>query len=216
MRPCGRLVRLEKSTCRNFLKLNNIIAISQMTKYSMFREALITYVVIEAHNTWRNFVRAYFLSCTLNPITSSGKKISTNLGTISFNQSLGLAVRAYRSNATPLQDGSWHRRDEPAWHDPSVFMTLCDSVLGCSNIIDIRDAFSAGFSVFADLPVYRNFVAHRNMQTQSAAQTISPRYGIPATIRPTITLLTRPLGRHQPLMQDWIDEFRFTVEYLCH
>jgi hypothetical protein len=111
-------------------------------------------------------------------------------------------------------DGSWHRRDEPAWHDPNILLTLANDV-GASNLSDVRSAISGGFTVFSDLPVFRNFYAHRNPRSLRAAADLAPSYGIAASLRPTQILLSRPPSSPQLLIHEWFDELLFNVEFLC-
>lgn len=178
-------------------------------------EACLSYVTIEVLNTWVNFSRAFYLSLILHPRTaSSNQRIIVGTPGLNFDQAVGLAIRIYRLHAVPGASGVWHRRDEPTWHDPNVFMRVCNNI-GCSNMPDINAAFSFGTRVFNDLPVFRNFYAHRNLQTEYAAKQLAPQYGIPATFRPSQILLARPLRRPQSLIFEWIDDIIFTIEYLC-
>ncbi len=137
-----------------------------------------------------------------------------SVGRLSLNAALGKAVLLVRPRAAPKSDGSWHRKDEPTWHDPNVFTRLMYHV-GSSNMADVNDAFSTGTRTFIDLPVFRNFFAHRNLLSMRAAQALGIRYGIPSTISPAEILSRRSIGRPQALLLDWIDDVRFTMEYLC-
>jgi len=163
------------------------------------QEALLSFVVIEILNTWTNFSRAYYLSCILKPRTVSGKRIIVLSLIPDFNSAISVAITHLRPHMTPPASGIWHRRDEPSWYDHNLLMRCCRNI-GCSNITDIQAAFSLGSRVFVDLPVFRNFFAHRNSQTGKAAADLGPQYGIPATLRPSQILLSSPLGRPQPLI----------------
>lgn len=179
------------------------------------RESVLTFATLELLSTWSNFARAFYLSCLRGTITASGGKISCTVGFTDWNQAIGVAIRVYRPGALPKADGSWDRRDEPAWHDKNVLMNLCLAT-GCSHTPEVQRAFSAGYRVFDDLPVYRNFLAHRNQQTMHAAMRTSALHGIPSTWRPSQALLAVPLTGSRPLLLEWVDEVDFTVEYLCH
>ena len=89
-------------------------------------------------------------------------------------------------------------------------------LINASNISDVQAAFSSGTRVFLDLPVFRNYFAHRNYQTEEAAMNAAAQYGIPVTLPPHQILFEKPIGRPQGLIHDWIDDMVFTVEYLCH
>jgi hypothetical protein len=91
---------------------------------------------------------------------------------------------------------------------------LC-SDLGCSNLADIQAALSISSRVFVDLPVFRNFFAHRNERSIEAAVRLGPLHGIPATLRPAAILLSPPLNSAQPLLVNWLEDMSFVVEYMC-
>jgi hypothetical protein len=171
------------------------------------------YVAIEARNTWSNFVRAFYISLADGVRLESGT-VATVSPTRLANDAIGFAVQRWRPSRRPQANGTWHRRDEPAWHDPNTILTLCRD-LAASNTADVEAAFSAGSRVFLDLPVFRNYFAHRNQETRRAALDLAPSYGVPAPLSPAEILLARALGRPQPVLVDWIDDLTFTAEYLC-
>lgn len=113
-----------------------------------------------------------------------------------------------------FQKGRWDRRDEPAWHDPNIFIRSCGAV-GCSNYQDILAAFSVQAKAFDFLPVFRNFYAHRNEQTARRAINIAHEYSIVPHYHPTQILSSTAYGRPQSLLLDWIDEIIFVIEFLC-
>ena len=214
MRPCRDLERLRDTARYKLRKLREMALNAVSTIISREREALLSFIVIETLNTWNNFSRSYYLSCTVKPRTVTGKRITVGSLIPDFNSAIGLAVIYVRPHVTPPSSGIWHRRDEPAWHDHNLFMQFCRNI-GCSNITDIQAAFSFGSRVFVDLPVFRNFFAHRNSQTGKAVADLGPQYGVPATLRPSQILLSRPLGRPQQLILDQIDDLVFIIELLC-
>jgi hypothetical protein len=93
-------------------------------------------------------------------------------------------------------------------------MTICKS-LGCSNQIQIDASFSLQQNVFKDLPVCRNFFAHRNESTSLAARNIAPRYALPTYLSPAELLLSVSPGASTSLMLGWIDEMNVTAEFIC-
>lgn len=178
------------------------------------REILLSFVVINILNTWSNFSRTYYLSCILKPRTITRRRITLSRSISSFDDAIGLAITDLRPQIAPPQSGVWHRRDEPAWHDRNLLIRFCTNI-GCSNISDIQAAFSFGSRVFDDLPVLRNFYAHRNRQTENAVTNIGTQYGIPTALRPSQMLSANPLGRSQELILELIDDVTFTMELLC-
>lgn len=217
MRPCLRLATLQKAACRRLEKLDelaNDLAFKRKESTPLQLEANICFLVIELLSTWSNFARSYYLSCAYGTKLASGTRVSLAGPSLNENQALGKVVQRRKPKTTPNADGSWNRKDEPGWNDPSVFLNACKDI-GCSNIADIQAALSSGSRVFSDLPTFRNYYAHRNRHTCSAAVSLARLYGISPTGSPSTILLTPSIGRSQVLILDWIDDLVFTVQYLC-
>lgn len=172
---------------------------------------MVAYVAIEALNAWALFSRSFYFSCVLGAKTERGKQITLAANT---SDPLGAAITCVNKWAKPNASGVWHRRDEPAWHDPNVLMKVCGN-LGCSIQSQIGEAFSLNQNVFNDLPVFRNFFAHRNGQSSQAARNIAPRYTLPTYLTPTELLLKVSPGATDSLMIEWLAEINITAEFLC-
>lgn len=176
-------------------------------------DRLISYATIESLNTWRNFARTYFLSCTLHPRREGGSQITLNNIVIrTYDNALDAAMR--RCKPWIYQRGNWSEKDEPAWHYPTTFMNCCNEI-GCSNQNDISNAFSIPTHVFEHLPLFRNFYAHRSFYTAITAKNVAQRYSIPTYKHPTSILCTPAHGRPQALLLDWIDDIKIIIELLC-
>jgi hypothetical protein len=214
MTPQRFLPKLERAARRRLARIRNVAMLTTTLPPSVQREAYMAYVVLEVISTWSNFMRALYLSLVLSPRTAMGVRISISVVARTYDDALGHIIPHYRPRARPLPTGSWHRRDEPAWHDPNVFLNGCMH-LGCSHVNHFGAAFSAGSAAFLHLPVFRNYYAHRNDQTLGAAMSIAPGYGIAWASSPTEALLSFPLAWVQPLLVQWLDDVDFTVEYLC-
>jgi hypothetical protein len=173
-----------------------------------------TYLAIEALNSWAHFVRALYVSMA-DGVRLEGGAFATLTPRRTLNDAIGYAVQRWRARAAPKADGSWDRREEPAWHDATTMLTLCRD-LKATNLSDVEAAFSSGSSVFTDLVVFRNYFGHRNRGSKEAARNLGSSYGIPATLSPAEILLSRALGRPRPVLVEWIDDLIFTAEYLCH
>lgn len=193
--------------------LENTIALER-TIASRQRDQAVGYLAIELQNTWSQFARSFFLACAFHATRGSGGRIATTAYCPDERTALALIIPIWRPSATLLSNGSWHRRDEPAWHDPNVILK-CLTKIGASNLADVQAGLSSGSRALTDLPVFRNFFAHRNRQTEAAAMKIAPNYGIPATFRPSRILLERGTGRPHSLLRDWVGDIRFTIQYLC-
>ena len=220
MRPSKYLIKLQKTAINKVHRLKRLLNnISNLSSNNEI-EICLTYVTIEALNTWSNFSRSFYLSCTLHPRTVNGNRVTTRIETGNFNEAIGEAISLYRSSATPNPQGLWHRREEPTWHERSTITKVCNHI-ECSNITDISHGLSGQQTFFTHLPVFRNFYGHRNQQTEKAAMQLAPRYGIPATLRPSDILRQFPIsGTSTPstsiLLVQWLDEIEFTIEYLCY
>ncbi len=214
MRPSPCLSKLHLAARRRLVCMRCIILRASTDESPQGTEAKVAFVTIECWNLWRLFVRSYYLSCGFSAVTIAGTRVNTATQATSENQVIGWAVNIWKKNATPRSDGSWNRRDEPTWQDPNFFIRACEGV-GFSNIADIKAAFSTPERTFQDMPVFRNFFAHREGRTQKAAQLLASHYAIPSRKRPSAILLSRPPGRPQSLILEWLDHIAFTVEYLC-
>jgi hypothetical protein len=125
-----------------------------------------------------------------------------------------MAVKKWRPKAAANASGNWRRRDEPPWHDPKLILVLARD-FGFSNYSVIANTFSLGLPVFAHLPVFRNFFAHRGRGTSEAARNIAFHYSISGALRPSEILLSNAIWRPQPLILDWIDDISAVIDLLC-
>jgi hypothetical protein len=195
-----RLFRLEK-------RLKSVSSASDRPE----REIAVSYVAIEAMNAWAMFSRSFYLSLPLNTLTERNKRVTMSAPAADH---LGEAIKHYKPFAAPNSSGAWHRRDEPAWHDPNVLMTVCKN-RGCSVQAQLEASFSLQQDVFRDLPVCRNFFAHRNQSSSQAARNIAPRYTLPTYLSPCDLLLSVSPGDSVPVLLAWMDEMNVTAEFIC-
>ena len=217
MRPSKYLKRLHHKTNAHHLSKMRTLADRARQLHLPESDRILTYVTIECLNVWANFARAYFLSCTLSPWRERGLRIHLNNPAIrTFDDAINAAVKRCKftmwKRARPKK--CWARRDEPAWHLPKTVIDSCDEI-GCSNYTEILNAFSAETKVFAHLPAFRNFYAHRNEHTAIATQKIAEGYSIPIPGHPSEILLTPAYRRPQTLILDWIDDIDIVVKLLC-
>jgi hypothetical protein len=222
MRPASDLRRLQASALKHLARLRNLVDLSVLqlsTKGISARERMVArqtlaVCTIELLNLWSNFARSYFLSCVLRPKrVKRGRITHGNRAVVTFQDAVRTATRLHKPSKVPSV-GPVSRRDEPTWHDPHVFLTSC-SALSCSHGTDIAAAFSAGTRVLIDLPIVRNFFAHRNETSASAALAVAASYAIPGRPHPIDILTLAPAGRPFPLLIEWIDDVRVLVELLC-
>lgn len=173
-------------------------------------------ITIDAHNTWSNFVRSYYLSGMYGTKRIGGQRIAVGGPGLTEQMAIERAILAINPQRPPrvAAGGRWDRREEPTWHDTSRLLAVC-TALNFPNLAELQAALSSGSRVFIDLPVFRNYFAHRNHRTLAAAVKLAPRYGIPSLRRPSQILLRRPLHVKQALILEWMDHIELTVDYLC-
>ncbi len=189
MRRTTRLRKLRIAAHVHLRRLRRDVA--SLTPATTVRdvETTMTYVTVQFLNLWSNFVRAYFLSCMLGARRESGPSVAVLHSGLMYHDALGIAVHVFKPAATPMGGGGWDRRDEPRWHDTHWILTLAANET-FSNVGDIRAALSIGTRVFIDLPVFRNYFAHRNEKTRVAACNLALFNNIPMNPRPSRVLLT--------------------------
>ena len=214
MRPARQFSILRRAAERRLTRLRNRTksALTQGVSDSE-RDRVVAYVVLEAQNLWSNFVRSYVLSLLGKPRRVLGGRVTiVNLTLTSPGSVLHLAAKATRG---PLALAPVTRREEPAWHDVNTLLKTCTQI-GPSNQSNIIAAMSLQTRVFADLPTFRNFYAHRNEESARKALDIARRqYLIMKTNHPTEALGKPAIRRPQALLLDWLDEMQSVIELLC-
>jgi hypothetical protein len=214
MKPTKNLIRLRVAASKNIARLRTSIThLPAASDEARTGNALLAVATIELQNAWSSFVRSYFLSGLLSARTERGHIIRTSATITSLAQGIGIAIHSWKPKTPAPPSGVWRRRDEPPWHDPTILLDLSNR-LHFSNVATIQAALSMQSRTFVDLPVFRNFFAHRNQDSSRAALALAAQYSIAAN-RPSEVLLSRATGRPQVLILDWIDDIHTTIEMLC-
>jgi hypothetical protein len=212
MRPTKNLVQLRQKTSHTLSKLRTLADRASGLPTAATNQTL-AYVTIECQTTVWHFMRAYFLSCTLSPITESGVTITCASAIRTFDDAVNASMRRLKpSIAARLTRVTL--RDEPPWHNTDTLLNSCDAI-SCSNYADIQAALSLPTKAFKHLTKFRNFYAHRNEETLKIAKDIASYYTIPTNGHPSQILCTTAYGRPQILILDWLDDIRLTIELLC-
>jgi hypothetical protein len=177
-------------------------------------DRLVAFIAIEMLNLWASFVRAYYLSCCMRGKRVGGGRvlIPAAAGIGSCAQAIDFAMQTVK----PYQQGGppWSRREEPAWHDAQTLLKL-SLAAGVSNASQVQAAFGVRTRVFLDLPVFRNFFAHRNDDTARKVSARARYYGLSPQLRPSEILCAASLGRPQRVCSDWLDDLCDVVQSLC-
>jgi hypothetical protein len=124
-----------------------------------------------------------------------------------------LAEAVYYLNPWLSKGNPWRRGQEPNWIDVSTLIKL-STHFGFSNRSDIYAALSYRPKALKSLPELPNFFAHRNPDTYKIAMGIASKYGL-SVQSPNELALAYVRNRPTTLLQDWIDDLIFVVEYLC-
>ena len=217
MHPVRQLHRLQRPAFRRLMRLRLLAAAAIAESDAAVVDRTVAFTTIELQTTWSNFWRSYFLSGVRGAFLESGVRVSVRSPASSVSEGVGRAVMFQNPQARSRSDGTWLRRDEPAWHDPSLMARLFRNE-GFSNIAAIDAALGLTKRTLLDLSVFRNWYAHRNEQTIRAARDRARTiYGIPGDQSPTRILLSTPLvsAGPYPLLITWADTLGFVVRYVC-
>ena len=213
MNHCKNLLKLRRTFVARLERLERKL-LASVPLAPQDRDPVISYVAIESLNAWSQFAKALYLSCVINAKTEARVAIAVVPAGLSMNDALGIAITKYKKHATPNGLGEWARRDEPPWHDPNILLGVCQQV-DCSVYAQMQAAFSLGQRVFLDLPVFRNFFAHRNRLSSRAAQNLGPNYLLPSSLRPSEMLAKSKPASSVSVLEEWIAELKITAEFLC-
>ncbi len=214
MTPRKNLWRLYRPLLHRFERMEEQVRAAEISNVERLRSECASLVCINALNDWRNFVRAYYLSIFCGTRCDRRSRIEYNIASCAANQAMLYAVRTFKPYYVLPQNGVCHRRDEPAWHDPNVLLQLAGA-LCFTNLVDIQASFSIGSRAFLDLPVFRNYYAHRNRESARAAQQVAPQYGVSALLLPTEIMYSHAAGRPHSILLDWLHDIATTAELLC-
>lgn len=209
----ARSFRTLKNSTSGRLKRLRTKANAALPLDAHLRDREFSYVVMETHNLWCNFVRSYLLSCLDKPRRSAGGRVScANLAIQTPGDVIWAANKIARG---PHASSPATRRDEPKWQDIALFHRTCQE-MQCSHLAHVQSALSLPARVFQDLPTFRNFYAHRNEETAEKALRIARQnYLIVGPRHPSSALAIAGKNRPQALLLDWIDELDTVCVLLC-
>jgi hypothetical protein len=212
MRESRNFAYLRGSALRRLRRLR-AGAVTGVAAENPRRDRELAHVVLEAQNLWANFSRAYLLSCIYKPRRCTGSRVTYSNAAI---QTPGDVLYAANKLARgPNAPAPLTRRDEPPWHDISLLHRTCQH-LQCSHLGQVQAALSLQTRVFHDLPTFRNFYAHRNLESaQNAVQLARRNYLIIGPTHPSDVLAEPARNRPQALILDWLDDMRAIVELVC-
>lgn len=211
MRPTKNLKRLVVPSMRQMRRLWILLDSQALLSVDDRDPRIIAYSIIELQNTWIEFLKNFYLSCTIRAHLLHGGRIKHRQGFIARPQQ-ALAEAVYVLNPR-FRGSNWRKHRGPNWIQPTTLITLTRH-FGFSNQNNIYAAMSYQPHIFNSLPELRNYFAHKNVNTYRTAMNLAPKYGIRAQ-NPTDIVLAYAPNRPQTIVQDWINDLIFVMEYLC-
>ena len=183
-------------------------------------DAVLAFATIELDNLWTGIARSLYLSTAFRARDGSGKPVDLSKATTArtTDEALTHAIRRNKgATYKARRAGPWEWRDEPSWWRSRTLLESLDA-LGASNYQRVSQALGVSPNVFENLHHFRNFYAHRSANTRVALLPALQELDIPTTLTATQALASpapAPEGvRPQPLILDWLDDMRDTIELL--
>jgi hypothetical protein len=180
----------------------------------------VAFAIIEALTTWANFSRDFYLACAIRcPKTVTGARVSHAVPNIG-NERLALlhAIQVLKPNRynAAVKSVTISPRDEPTWHEKICLLRLSANIK-LSNQASILSGLSYPTTFFNQLPVIRNFYAHRSYITVEKVRNLAQQqYGIGHLQHPCNFINQVHVGSTQTLLSEWLGDMRSISGLLCN
>ena len=212
MRPAKDLGKLHRAAERRSLALRRLVeSLSPPLVQSDTR--VVAFATIEAGNLWSLFCRSFYVSCMLQATRLSGTRVTTTAQIATEVDAILFSVRSTnpgwakaRKLVTP--------RDEPAWQDLSVLLQLFQNARA-SNEPQVQAALSNSSRFFDQLSTARNFFAHRGKVTSQKVIAVARSKGVNPALRPSEIMSSRPAGRPNNMITEWLDDVLVAADLMC-
>ena len=168
----------------------------------------LNYIIIELLNGYRNFNRAFLLSCARGTRTT-GKKMISVPGVKTEFDFVRVVFNTYSNKTVDQANGTWHSRDEPAWEADILRIS---QRLNLQNLIEIDAAFTNS-SFYKKLKLFRNFCAHRSHSLFNEASIAAIQFNLTGPSIEKIVTTQMPGGGY--LLAQWIDQCRNYARQIC-
>jgi hypothetical protein len=203
------------------LRLGRLIALERTIPNADTTEAirLTGYVAIDALAAWSAFSREYVLGCLwLDAYSETVGVVSHSLkGQVGSERAAIIeSVRAVKKPGwSPADDYEITPFDEPVWRKGQTLMRIAES-FQFSNLDQIKIAFSYQGTALDELPVVRNFFAHKDKQTIDLVRQLGTNaYSVPPVPAATDLVTTILPGRTDTLLSEWLHNMWRTGNALC-
>lgn len=219
MRRLTCLARLSRSFGGRIHRLEYIAA-STAGNSGPNVDRAVAFITIEAQTTWANFSREFYLSCALlSPKTIAGRRVfHTTSNILDERHALLRSIQVLKPNryAGAARSVNISPRDEPTWHEKVCLLRMAQD-LHLSNQAMIIAGLSYPTTFFNDLPVIRNFYAHRSHKSVEKVRELARRnYGIRSLVHPTELVNQTLSGGTQTLLSEWLGDMRTISDTLCN
>lgn len=172
-------VKLETLLIRRRRRLRYLRAVEVGARGAPGRDAdrACSFVAVEALNFWTQYCRDFVIQCARGAMTVGGVAVKATTVPYTSRDDLltDLAKRFghMKKNAVGPPGGL----QEPTWRVPQRVADVA-RYLGLANEGSIRSATSVGTVVVSELPVARNFAAHRCESTAEGLRQLGIKYGV--------------------------------------
>ena len=180
----------------------------------------IAVAIIEMDNLWAGVARSLFLSTAFRGRDAEGRPVTLGIPRAqTTDEALGHAIKRCKKDVYDAKEGvgPWGVGDEPAWGRTRNLLAALDAI-GASNYERVSGALSLTPRVFAYVHVFRNFYAHRGKDGRMQVEGVVRAHQLPTSYTPTRALVSAVPAqggvRPQPLVLDWLDQLRGTIELL--
>ena len=224
MRPTRNLRKLQLSGSRRVAELKYYALVHLMEEEQVRSgkelEADAMLLTMELDNLWVGMARSLFLSTAYGAVDGTGKKVALGVPRARTpDEALAYAIK--RCKGTVYKDkgpsGPWAPLDEPPWWNTKTLLEALKE-LSPSNYEQVSTALGVAPHVFTRLHMFRNFFAHRSKATRLSLDGVLRKLPPAADGTPhgalASRLTARGEARPQPLILDWLDDVRDTIDLL--
>lgn len=176
---------------------------------SRSRDEILVYLAVELHNLWNHFCRSYVL-CSAKGLTSLSGVVwrapnASRWSLESIRQHLVMVHGKKRIN-DPLSEPVWRRLD---------VVEACCATLGTGNLPSIALTIGYGHSFLSELPVARNFAAHKSKSARMKLDQVAASRGYPGRSDLERVMLAPSSSGYGTVVLEWITEIERSMTTMC-
>ncbi|MEA1834078.1 hypothetical protein U8607_18470 [Methylobacterium durans] len=216
MKPTTNLARLRRSVIRRTRLLRDFFIHSKAAPHRE-RNAAAAFCVLELDNTIINLHREFLISSLhVECRTCSGHKVTHN-NNFPTPDSAALYIMSVlepmRFNNRYSAATSLTRREETKVRDPLKLQNVSAASM-MSNAGSIITALSLNSPAFSQMATYRNFFAHRNVETARKLKNLSASIGLAPAVHEWDAISQLLPGSPTSLFESWAFDVELFAEFL--